>query len=109
MTPARVQARLTSAVRKKSRGRKTTFTTTGRLLLPSGTASSACNGFVSVQIKHKTKTVSRRRVALKANCTYTSAAAILNSRLRGSGRDKVIAVYQGNARLLTASAGTKFA
>jgi len=105
----RKQPRLTSRVTKRRGHTKTTFHTTGRLLLPSGVSKArGCRGFVSVQIKHRTKTVSRRRATVRSNCTYSTTAAILNSRLRGRGRSEVVARFQGNTRLKAASASRKY-
>lgn len=105
----RAKPRLTSRVTRKRGRKKTTFRTTGRLVRPRGVASSACSGLVSVQVKHGTRTVSRRLVRLQRNCTYRETVSILNSRLRGRGRNQVIVRYQGNRRLQAASAGRKFA
>ena len=49
------------------------FTTTGRLLLPSGlTRREACNGRISVQVKARRNTISLRRARLRRDCTFRS-------------------------------------
>ena len=65
------------------------------------------HGVVSIQIKHATRTVSRRRVALRPNCTFGESALIANSRLRGRGANRVLVSFPGNARLKSASASRK--
>ncbi len=62
------------------RGRpKTSFTISGRLLLPAGTSATACRGLVSVQIKHGARTVAQRQVTLRGDCTYRDTVTILSS------------------------------
>src|SRR5205814_651165 len=50
------------------------FTTSGKLLLPAnvGNAVGCAGGHVSVQIRAGKKTISNRRVATKADCSYKS-------------------------------------
>ncbi len=106
---SRGQPRLSSGVTKRRHGVKTTFHTTGRLSLPGGFGRSACRGTISVQIKHGTRTVSRRRIALKQNCTFSQSTSVLNSRLRGRGQNQILVRYQGTGLLKPASATRRFA
>ena len=78
------------------------FTFSGKLKLPAQvTGALGCKGFVAVQIKTGTKTISNRRVKLTSSCTYRSAVRFtLPSRLR-SKRLSVKARYGGNAILQT--------
>ncbi len=73
------------------------FTTSGRLRLPTGvTNAQGCSGFVSVQFKAGTKTVSSRRVSVSRSCTYRSRVSFsIRSRLRPS-RLSVVVRYLGN-------------
>lgn len=88
---------------------KTSFTISGRLLLPAGTSATACSGRVSVQIKHRARTVAQRQVTLGGDCTYRYTATMLSSRLRGRGRTAIIASFAGNDLLKAASAPRTFA
>ena len=90
---------LTAKVTERRGSKNTTFRTVGRLLLPSGIATTACNGRLSVQVKHGPKIVSRRTVALKANCAYSATASVLDSLLRGRGPNRVIVRFAGNKQL----------
>lgn len=74
-----------------------TFRTTGRVVLP-GTVSAAlgCKGVVAVSFKAGTKTISTRRVKVRANCTYSARVTFtVPSRLRPKVLN-VRAVYAGN-------------
>ncbi len=100
VAPRGLTAKVTEKRGSKKRGSKnTTLRTAGRLLLPSGIAAGACTGRVSVQIKHGTKLVSRRTVALKPNCAYSATASVSTSRLAGRRPNRVIARFEGNKRL----------
>lgn len=96
--------RLTAGVKKHVGSQKTSFATSGRLLLPRGVPRSACTGRVMILIKHGAKTLSRRRTALRAACTYRQTTSVLNSRLTSPGRSQIIARYLGNHVLRAASA-----
>ena len=109
----RLRPRLTVRVKKQSSSRrsarKTTFATSGRLLLAAHVPSSACRGLVSIQIKHGTRTVSTRRLTLRANCTFRGAVSVLNSRLHGRGRNAIIVSFLGNNLLKPVTVSRGFA
>lgn len=77
------------------------FVTSGRIVLPAGlTAASACRtGFVSVQVKRGTKTISTRRSALTRDCRFSSTVAFRDRRRLGGGRLQVVVRFLGNAVL----------
>jgi hypothetical protein len=85
----------------KLSGRKpgTRFTIGGRLGLPSGVSSTACSGTISVTLKHGSRSLSQRRVAVGRNCTYGESLTIPASRLGGRVANVVIATFQGNELL----------
>ena len=104
-TQARVRPRGLSA-RVRHVGRRG-FRVTGRLLLPSGvTAAQGCgSGVVAVRVKARTRTISARRVRLRAGCTYSSSVAFRHRR----GRLRFIAQFFGNRAVTGVTARSRFA
>ena len=74
------------------------FTTSGRLVLPQGvTAAAGCaTGFVAVQVKRGTRTVSTRRAALGRDCRFASTVVFRDRRRLGAGRLQVVVRFLGN-------------
>lgn len=107
-TAGRVPAKgLTEAVRT-SRGAGITVAVSGRVLLPSGVKKSAgCRGFVTVQIKRNTSTLSARRAKVGSNCGYSASVHIGAARLRGAKTLRVFARFGGNAAVGRVSAGPR--
>ena len=97
---------------KRDRRAPYRFTTSGRLT-PTGAFSPArfCGmGRVSVQVKAGGRTVSTRRVGLRANCTYRSTVTFrARGRLGRSGRLKFTARFLGNDRVRPKTARATFA
>lgn len=108
----RVKAKKLTATTTPKRDRTSpyTFTTTGKLTLPTGIArENGCTkvSVVAVTIKHGSKTVSNRRVKLKGNCTYSSKVTLKKSKSLGGGGLTVKVRFGGNALLLPLSANTQ--
>jgi hypothetical protein len=85
------------------------FTTSGRLIRPSGLSRAlACKGKVSVQIKAvPRKTISTRRVNVRRDCTYRSVVTFTErSRFPESGELEIHARFLGNTVLLPRKART---
>jgi amidase len=75
-----------------------TYTTTGTVLLPSGTTrAAACNGKVQVTIKAGKRTLSTQQVALGAKCAFSSRVTISAAKLRQASRVTVQVRFLGNA------------
>jgi hypothetical protein len=89
---------LTAATSPKRDGKAPyTFTTKGKLALPSGVAPAAgCKGTVDVSFKAGTKTVSSRRVTLKPDCTYSSKVTFKLPRRLNPKILSVVVVHGGN-------------
>jgi hypothetical protein len=107
--PFSARPALIAHVKKRTGSRATSFSTGGRLVLPAGVPSSACTGRVSILIKHGSRTVSRRRVALRKNCSYRQQTSVPSSRLSGRGRNEILARFLGNKVLRAVSARRRFA
>jgi len=81
-----------------------TIAISGRLQLPASiTQSAGCNGTVAVEIRRGSSTIGLRRASLHADCSYSLHVYIATSRLHGSARLGVFAVYDGNALMLPTS------
>ena len=104
-TAARRRGRMSVRVRRHGRS---TFRTTGRIVLPTGLApSQACgSGVVSVQVKRRSTTISTRRARLSAACTFRSSVTF---RRRLRGRLKFAVRFYGNRALLGAIARPRYA
>ena len=101
----RVKSLSVKVAPKRDRRSPYRYRTTGKVTLPAGIkASDGCAGKISVQIKRGKKTVSTRRVKLRANCTYLSRVTFTSKRLKGRGRLKVTVRFLGNSRLLPKTA-----
>ena len=74
-----------------------TYTTTGTVLLPSGTRAAACNGKVQVMIKAGKRTLSTQQVVLGAKCAFSSRVTISAAKLRRASRVTVQVRFLGNA------------
>jgi hypothetical protein len=83
------------------------FRVTGRLLLPSGlTAAQGCgSGVVAVRVKKGSRTISVRRVQLRANCSYASRVVFRHRR----GRLRFSAQFFGNRAVTGVTARSRFA
>jgi hypothetical protein len=99
-TSARRHAKLVARVRRRGRS---TYRTTGHLVLPAGlTRAQACgSGVVAVQVKRGRTTISTRRTRLTAACTFRSSVTF---KRRPRGRVKVIARFFGNRAVYSALA-----
>ena len=87
-----------STTPKRDRRAPYTFTTRGRLNLPSGVAATAgCDGTIDISFKAGKKTVSSRRVALKRDCTYRSKVTFRLPRRLNPKTLNVVTVFSGNA------------
>ncbi len=83
------------------------FTISGGVRRPAGVSASACKGGrVSVQTKVAKKTVSTRRVTLKADCSYRVSVTFMNKRRLGRGRLTLRVRFLGTARLKPKTART---
>ncbi len=83
------------------------FTTTGRLALPAGVspAEGCRGGVVAVRVRAGRRTISTRRVALRATCTYRSMVAFGDRRrFPRTGRLRFTATFLGTAVLAPRSA-----
>jgi predicted esterase len=108
----------TSAARRRAhlvvrvdRRKGRTFRTTGRLSLPAGLQSGqACgSGVVAVQVKTGRRTISTRRTAVRADCSFASSVRFrVRSRL-GRGRLKFSVRFYGNRALLAVTAAPRYA
>ncbi len=105
LSVAGAQPRLSAHVKRRISA-TTRFTTTGRLVLPSGIAFSACRGRIVVQISQGTRTVARRHVAPRANCTYQQRTSITSTRLQRHRPITITARFLGNYLLQPATART---
>ena len=87
------------------RGR--TFTTTGRMVPPAGTArAEACgSGVVSVQVKTGRRTISTRRTRLRPDCTFRATVTFRAARRLGRGPLRFTARFFGN-RVVTGLTAT---
>ena len=95
---------LTARVRpRRDRRAPYRFRTRGRLLLPAGvTPAQGCgSGTVTVRFRTGRRTVSRRVVRLRRDCTYRSRVRFRSRARLGRGRLRVLARFSGN-RALTA-------
>jgi hypothetical protein len=101
-TPGKISAKTSPA--KDSSG-PFTFTTTGKLTLPTGvTKAAGCKGSVTVTFKAGSKTISARQASLTKSCSYRSRVTFsLPSRLHPKTL-KVTVRYRGNAALTAKSA-----
>jgi hypothetical protein len=104
-----VESSLTAQVRKHIGTNMTSFTISGRLLVPTPLDRNACGGLVSIQIKRGSRTVSRQQVALAPDCSYRQHTSIPNSRLRRPGRNRIIIGFLGNYLVRAAGAITRVA
>ncbi len=77
------------------------FRVTGGITLPRFvTRAQGCRtGFVSVQVKRRTRTISTRRVKIKRTCGFSSTVTFRNTRRLGNGRLKFTVRWLGNAVL----------
>ena len=102
-TVARAAAlRLTASVKpKRDRRRPFKFAVRGRLVPPTGVAtSSACVGRVSVSVVVGKRVVTTRRSKLTAACRYTRRVRFATKRKLGKGRLKFRATFLGNDAVL---------
>lgn len=105
--PPRVSvAGVTATVRpRRDRRIPYTFTVSGRVRRPAGIGASGCRGGrVSVQWKAGTKTISTRRVTLRADCSYRARVTFRIKRRLGRGRLTVQVRFLGSDRFKPASA-----
>jgi hypothetical protein len=73
------------------------FRVAGRLVVPGGvSASDACRGAVSVQVRLRDVTLSTRRARLRRDCTWSSSVTFARAR---AGRLEFSVRFFGNARL----------
>jgi hypothetical protein len=85
---------------KRDRRAPYTFTTAGKLALPTGvTAATGCSGTIDISFKAGTKTVSSRRVALRADCSYSSKVTFRLPRRLNPRTLSVVTVFSGNSVL----------
>ena len=83
---------------------RVTITISGHLSLPGSiTRSAGCNGTVAVEIRRGNSTIGLQRASLRSNCSYNLRVYIATSRLHGSTRLAIFAVYDGNALMLPTS------
>ena len=89
-----------------------TFTTTGRILPPSGLSSAdACRsvGLVSVQVQRRKATISNRRATLRPDCTFASQVTFKYRKRFGSVRRLKFTIrFAGNQRLEPFTANPRF-
>jgi RTX calcium-binding nonapeptide repeat (4 copies) len=106
--PQGSRRRATAALRAAVRAAGTRVRTSGRVVPPAGLSRAiACaSGQVSVQVTRRARTLSTRRVALRADCTFSSTVRLRGKRL-GDGRLRVTARFLGNDRLLPRAAPTR--
>ena len=82
-----------------------TIAISGHLSLPGSiTRSNGCNGTVAIEIRRGTSTIALRRASLRSNCSYSLHVYVATSRLHGSKRLGIFAIYDGNALMLPTSA-----
>ena len=81
-----------------------TIAASGQLSLPGSiTRSAGCNGTIAVEIRRGSATIGLQRASLRSNCSYSLHVYIATSRLHGSTRLGIFAVYGGNALMLPTS------
>jgi hypothetical protein len=81
-----------------------TITVSGHLSLPGSiTRAAGCNGTVAVEVRRGNSTIALQRASLRSGCSYSLHVFIATSRLHGSTRLGIFAVYGGNALMLPAS------
>lgn len=84
-----------------------TFTTTGKLMLPTGvTPANGCTGTVSVTFKSGRKTVKSSVAKLKRSCSYGSRTK-LSFKAKPPKSLKVVVTFSGNPTLTKISAKTQ--
>ncbi|MEJ7787828.1 MAG: hypothetical protein WKF96_23745 [Solirubrobacteraceae bacterium] len=82
-----------------------TYTVSGRVRRPAGIGASGCRGGrVSVQWKAGTRTISTRRVTLRADCSNRARVTFRITRRLGRGRLTVQVRFLGSDRFKPASA-----
>lgn len=97
--------RLTERVEKHAGSKMTSFTTSGRLVLPRSVPRLACGGLVTIQINHASRTVSRGRAAVHPDCRYRVRSSVLSSRLGGLvAANQILVRFRGNYLLQPANA-----
>ena len=93
-----------SAHRPAASSSRLTIAVSGHLSLPgSVTRSAGCNGTVAVEIRRGNSTIALQRASLRSNCSYSLHVYVATSRLHGTKRLGIFAVYDGNALLLPTS------
>lgn len=93
---------LTARIVRRRSPRGARLVTSGRLRPPTDLrpAQACAGGVVSVQVKIRRRTISARRVRLRADCSYRSSVVFRSPRrLRRAPRLTVMARFTGNATL----------
>jgi hypothetical protein len=82
-----------------------TFTTRGRVLVPSGAQTRSCSGSVSIRYRAGRRTISNRRARVTRGCTFVSRVRfMLPQRFAGHRTLRVSARFNGNSQLRPADA-----
>ncbi|MGH2850835.1 MAG: hypothetical protein ACRDLP_09485, partial [Solirubrobacteraceae bacterium] len=95
----RSAATVTLAAVARAHRHSTSLAVSGSLHAP----AAACNGTALVQIIRGSDTISLRSVRIRTNCSFSESVGLAASRLRGTHRLVVRALFTGNATLLPAS------
>ena len=97
--PLRSSTTVTLAAAARAHRHTTSVAVSGSLRAP----AAACNGTALVQIIRGSDTISLRSVRIRSNCSFSQSVGIAASRLRGTRRLVVRALFTGNATLLPAT------
>lgn len=98
--------RISVRVSRRRSGGKIRYTLRGRLSLPRGISRLACGGVLVIDVRHGSRTLARRRVSIRANCTFRGRTTIVATRLRGRGRNQIVVRFLGNY-LVSAARATR--
>ncbi len=107
-TPSRPRPGLTASVKpRRDRSAPYRYRVRGRLILPSGVATTACRGRVTIRFKLRGKTVRLTRTRVRSTCTYSKRVRV---RVRVGSRARTLRVsarFTGNGDLRPKSAPTR--
>ena len=106
--PVRLSATVTP---RRDRTRPFRFRTRGTLTLPEDVSRArGCSGAtVSIQVKHRSRTITTRRAKLRKSCGYSTTVAFASRRRLGNGRLTFRARFSGNKVLKSRNSSSRSA